>query len=312
MSCKDVFVHAKALVEPGAQIGEGTRVWAFAHILQGARIGRDCNICDQTFIENDVVLGDRVTIKCGVHLWDGVELQDDVFIGPCVAFTNDKFPRSKQYPAAFAKTVVCKGASIGANATILPGLKIGAQAMVGAGAVVTRDVPPHAVVIGNPARIVSYVDTPSKHALEADKKTTTQPSVVAGVRIYNLKHVEDLRGDLCVAEWEKDLPFNPARVFFVYNVPSERVRGEHAHKQCHQFLICVRGSLAVVVDDGKAREEFVLDQPWIGLYLPPKTWGIQYKYSEDAVLMVFASHRYEAGDYLRDYDEFLAHVRENG
>jgi acetyltransferase-like isoleucine patch superfamily enzyme len=154
------FIHEKALVEPGAHIGAGTRIWAFAHVLPGARIGSDCNICDHVFIENDVVIGDRVTVKSGVQLWDGVRLEDDVFVGPNATFTNDKFPRSKVYSDRFAgETVVKHGASIGANATILPGLTIGAGSMVGAGAVVTRDVPAKAVVVGNPARIVGYVDT---------------------------------------------------------------------------------------------------------------------------------------------------------
>jgi acetyltransferase-like isoleucine patch superfamily enzyme len=152
-----VSVHQHALVEPGARIGPGTRIWAFAHILPGAVIGQDCNICDQTFIENDVVVGDRVTIKSGVQLWDGVTLGDDVFVGPNATFTNDPFPRSRQRPTSFPRTFVCNGASIGANATILPGLTIGEAAMVGAGAVVTKDVPPEAIVVGNPARIVGYV-----------------------------------------------------------------------------------------------------------------------------------------------------------
>ncbi len=118
-----------------------TRVWAFAHILPGATIGRDCNICDHVFIENDVLVGDRVTVKCGVQLWDGVTIEDDVFIGPNATFTNDPFPRSRQRPAAFTTTLVRRGASIGANATLIPGITVGANAMIGAGAVVTHDVP---------------------------------------------------------------------------------------------------------------------------------------------------------------------------
>jgi hypothetical protein len=113
-----------------------------------------------------------------------------------------------------------------------------------------------------------------------------------------------------VAEWEKDLPFAPRRVFLVYDVPSAKVRGEHAHKACHQLLVCVKGSVAVIADDGVTREEYVLDRPWLGLHLPPRVWGIQYKYSNDAVLMVFASHTYDANDYIRDYDEFMKLVRE--
>jgi acetyltransferase-like isoleucine patch superfamily enzyme len=148
-----VFIHPKALCE-SCRIGTGTRIWAFAHVLSGAAIGRDCNICDGVFIENDVIVGDRVTVKCGVQLWDGLRLEDDVFVGPNATFTNDPFPRSRIRPAAFPMTIVRAGASIGANATILPGIEIGAGAMVGAGAVVTRDVAPQALVVGNPARFV--------------------------------------------------------------------------------------------------------------------------------------------------------------
>ena len=149
------FKHETAIVE-SSTVGEGTRVWAYAHILPGAAIGADCNICDQTFIENDVRIGDRVTVKCGVQVWDGITLEDDVFVGPNATFSNDPFPRSGQRPELYVRTLVKRGASIGANATVLPGLTIGEKAMVGAGAVVTRDVPPMAIVTGNPARIVGY------------------------------------------------------------------------------------------------------------------------------------------------------------
>ncbi len=138
------------------KIGAGTRIWQFCVILPGARIGNDCNICSHVFIENDVIVGDRVTIKCGVQLWDGIRIENDVFIGPNVTFSNVDKPRSKQYPPAFLQTIVKCGASIGANATILPGITIGEGAMVGAGAVVVRDVPAGVTVVGNPAREIQH------------------------------------------------------------------------------------------------------------------------------------------------------------
>ena len=148
----EFFKHPASIVESN-QIGARTRIWAFAHVLPGATIGTDCNICDHVFIENDVRIGDRVTVKCGVQLWDGVVLEDDVVVGPNATFTNDPTPRSKRPPLQFLRTVVKAGASVGANATILPGIIIGRYAMVGAGAVVTHNVPENAIVVGNPARI---------------------------------------------------------------------------------------------------------------------------------------------------------------
>jgi UDP-2-acetamido-3-amino-2,3-dideoxy-glucuronate N-acetyltransferase len=146
------FIHERALVE-SPWIGEGTRVWAFAHVMPGARIGADCNLCDHTYVEGGAVLGDRVTIKSGVYVWDGVTLEDDVFVGPQATFTNDPFPRSR-VPFACIPTTVGRGASLGAGCVLLPGIRVGERAMVGAGAVLTADVPDDAVVVGNPARIV--------------------------------------------------------------------------------------------------------------------------------------------------------------
>lgn len=307
----EAFVHPHALCE-SPHLGAGTRVWAFAHVLPGARIGTDCNICDHVFIENDVLMGNRVTIKCGVQLWDGLRLEDDVFIGPNVTFTNDIFPRSKQYPQNFLVTHVRRGASIGANATILPGVTIGARAMVGAGAVVTRSVPPNAVVVGNPAKIVGYVDAVAHTAdeLTGDPSVTTavvgvRETRVRGVTLHTLSQVVDMRGSLAVAELGRDVPFEARRYFLVYDVPSIEIRGEHAHLQCAQFLVAVKGSLHVVADDGYCRQEFVLNHPSQGLLLPPMTWGIQYRYSSDAVLLVLASEHYDVADYIRDYDVFL-------
>ena len=137
-------------------------------------------------------------------------------------------------------------------------------------------------------------------------------SRVAGVRLHLLREVKDARGDLCVAEVGDDLPFAVRRSFLIYNVPNAELRGEHAHRQCGQFLLAVAGSIHVIADDGRQREEFRLDRPSLGLYLPPMTWGIQYRYSEGAVLLVLASDPYDPADYIRDYDEFLALRRDGG
>lgn len=150
-------VHSTADVQ-SSDIGDQTVIWQFSVILQGAKIGQNCNINCHTFIENDVVVGDNVTVKPGVYLWDGLKIEDNVFIGPNVTFTNDKYPRSKQYPDLFQKTILRKGCSIGANATILGGISIGESAIIGAGSVVTKDVPAYAILRGNPASIIGWVD----------------------------------------------------------------------------------------------------------------------------------------------------------
>lgn len=146
------MIHKTSEVQTN-HIGSNTNVWQFCVILKGAKIGDNCNICSHCFIENDVLIGNNVTIKCGVQIWDGITIEDDVFIGPNVTFTNDLYPRSKVYPEKFLTTRVCKGASIGANATILPGLTIGARSMVAAGSVVTKDVQEDTLVAGTPAKL---------------------------------------------------------------------------------------------------------------------------------------------------------------
>lgn len=311
----DFFQHDEALVET-TDVGEGTKVWAFSHLLPGAKVGNNCNICDHVFIENNVTVGDNVTIKSGVQLWDGVIVENNVFIGPNVTFTNDLFPRSKQYPEHFVKTNLREGCSIGANATILAGNEVGKNSMVGAGAVVTKDVPPNAIVVGNPARIIGYVNankaTIPEQSYEPDKnvkKIGSEPLEVPGVNLYTLPIIKDLRGSLSFAEYGQYLPFVVRRYFVVFDVKSREVRGEHAHRQLHQFLVCVKGSCSVVVDDGTNMEEVKLNSPQYGLHIPPMVWGIQYKYTNDAVLLVLASDEYDESDYIRDYDRFLAEIR---
>lgn len=303
------MIHSSSDLQ-AKSIGINTRIWQFCVVLEGAKIGADCNICSHCFIENDVVIGDRVTLKCGVQLWDGLRIEDDVFIGPNVTFTNDKHPRSQQYPDTFARTTVKQGASIGANATILPGVTIGAGSMVGAGAVVTRDVPAGAIVVGNPAQITGYAKAERVTGgalIQADLDSIQ----VKGVSVHALQHIPDLRGNLCVTELGKQLNFETKRLFFVYGVPNAKVRGEHAHKACHQFLICIKGSVHVIVDDAVKQQEIIVDRPDIGLHIAPGVWGVQYRYSDDAILAVLASHPYDEADYMRDYDEFLGWKRNN-
>jgi acetyltransferase-like isoleucine patch superfamily enzyme/dTDP-4-dehydrorhamnose 3,5-epimerase-like enzyme len=306
------FVHPQGLCE-STQVGTGTTIWAFAHVLPGAVIGADCNVCDGVFIENDVVVGDRVTIKCGVQLWDGLRVADDVFIGPNATFSNDLFPRSKDRPPSFLRTEIHEGASIGANATILPGVVIGRRAMIGAGAVVTASVPANAKVVGNPGRIIGYVD--DVRIAEADTDASRGVQVVddhalpAGVRIVEVPNHMDMRGSLAAGEVGADIPFTPQRFFVVFDVPSQHVRGEHAHHTCAQFLVCLAGSVMVHLDDGHRRAEVLLDTRDRGVLVPPLVWASQFKYSADAVLLVLASHEYDKDDYIRDYGQFLDLVR---
>lgn len=305
----DYFVHSHGIVEPGARIGARTRVWAFAHILPGAKLGEDCNICDHCYIENDVVMGDRVTVKPFVPLPDGLRVEDDVFIGPNAAFTNDHFPRSKQYPSEFLRTTLRRGCSIGANAVVLPGVTVGHYAMVGSGSLVSKNVPPNAVVMGVPARVVGFVNSArnGRNRVIADGENTDE-LLATGASLFKLKLVHDTDGSLAVNEFSRLLPFTSHRYFVVYNVPDDDVRGQHGHRVQHEFLTCIRGSCQVLVDDGAHRAEVLLDSPEKGLHLPPMRWATQYKYSPDAALVVLSSGEYDPADYIHDYDEFLSPV----
>lgn len=301
-----VYIDSRSDVQ-ATHIGTNTKIWQYCVILPKARIGSECNICANVFIENEVIIGNRVTVKCGVQLWDGITVEDDVFVGPNVTFTNDKLPRSKQHPESYCKTYIEQGASIGANATILP-VHIGRYAMIGAGAVVTSDVPPYAIVIGNPSRIVGYVGTSNNEEVVCPETGSITRTGKTGAQLILLPSFSDMRGDLTVLEWQKQIPFTVNRIFYTYNTLSSKVRGEHAHKQCHQFLIAVSGSLKVIADNGFVREEYHLTRPDQGLYLPPGIWGIQYMHQPATVLLVLASHAYDKNDYIRNYADYLEFV----
>jgi len=207
-----------------------------------------------------------------------------------------------------ARAVIRAGAIIGA------GVEIGTGAIVDPGTVVLTNIPPNAVVRGNPARIIGYARGWGAGSVPVSRrfaKILTRKSVeivpldVGTCAVYLMPKIVDLRGALSVGEVMRDLPFLPQRYFMVYEVPSEELRGEHAHHTCQQFLVCVHGSCQALVDDGTQRAEVTLDDPTVGLYMPAMIWGTQYRYSQDAILLVFASREYDPADYIREYPAFL-------
>lgn len=242
-----------------------------------------------------------VRIDAGAFVAPAVQLGAGVRVGPNAVVLA---PES----ADETPTVVEHDAVIGANATILPGVTVGFEAQVRPGSVVSRSVPPRAIADGNPALIVGYVDAerPSQPgARDATGAPGSQPTRVRGVSLLPLRSATDMRGALAVAQTDDGIPFEPRRWFLVYDVPSAETRGQHAHRRCHQLLIAVSGSVRVVADDGDTREEFILDRPNLGLYLPAMIWGIQYGYMPQSVLLVVASEPYDPSDYIRDYAEFI-------
>jgi hypothetical protein len=201
--------------------------------------------------------------------------------------------------------VVGRESVVGARATIEGPVTIGRYAQVEAGTLLLTDVPARAIVGGAPARITGYVGTA---AASRGTSTLGDLGAVRGARLVALPDIRDVRGALSFAEVGAQLPFAPRRVFIQYDVPSREARGEHAHRELHQFLLCVHGSVKTLVDDGRHRAEVVLDRPSLGLHVPPRVWGGQFAYEPDSVLVVLASASYDAADYIRDYGEFEALV----
>ena len=294
----DAFIHPQALCET-EHIGPKSRIWAFAHLLPGARVGAECNICDEVFIENDVILGDRVTVKCGVQLWDGVRVEDDVFIGPNATFTNDGFPRSRQVPASFPRTVVRRGASIGANATVLPGVTVGPSAMVGAATMVVQDVPANAVLVGNPGRIIGYAD-----ATDIAGPRDLRPNDPG--RAIEVPTFQDSRGRLALWPLDGALPFVPKQMYIVTGAPDGGARGGGAYRNSHQLLVATQGSVRVALDDRRTRIVVTLSAANIGLHVPPGVWSLQFGHSPDAALLVLASGSNLPEERIADYAEFLS------
>lgn len=246
----------------------------------------------QTANYNDCIIPDSARIESGV------------FLGQRVILAGENI-------------VVSENARLDAACVIADGVTIGQGAWIRAGAVVLRSIPPNAIAEGNPAQVVGYVDRPIKDERQAPRHIDVQSfnALARPTRIsldvgdsalYLMRRINDSRGSLTVGEVPTELPFSPARYFAVFGVPSVELRGEHAHKQCQQFLICLNGSCRVLLDDGERRCEITLDRPDMGVFMPEMIWGTQYRYSPDATLLVFASRLYESDDYLRTYDEFLS------
>jgi UDP-2-acetamido-3-amino-2,3-dideoxy-glucuronate N-acetyltransferase len=261
-------------------------------------------------IHPTAIIGDQVQIANGVSVGAGtVILGPSRISGGCfIAAGCILDPGDDGGSIEVGSNVVIEPGSI-----IVSGLRISDGARIKAGSVVGRDVPPYAVVAGDPAQIVGYTlslekqDSTSVPVISAGQhpaRVGVTKTGVNGVSLHRLPGVLDLRGNLTVGEFGRNVPFEPKRYFMVFGVPNAEVRGEHAHRTCEQFLICPHGRCSVVADDGVHRQEFLLDDPTIGLYLPPMTWGIQYKYSPDAILLVFASEYYDPDEYIRNYEEF--------
>ncbi len=266
-----------------------------------ARIGPNCHLQGNIAIEANVVL------KGGITLIGDIVIGRNSILEPGVCIAS---PKPGQ-PQASPVVRIGHQVHVGAGTVLLSGVSIGHHAWIEPGTVVLRNIPPHAVVSGNPAAISGYMDDPAyqgrmaANAVSLSDNPGVRSCLAEGVTVHQFARIRDLRGDLSVGEFERNLPFLPKRYFIVYDVPSTETRGEHAHKKCHQFLICVAGSVSVVVDDGIRREEVLLDNPNTGLFIPAGIWGIQYKYSANGTLLVFASEYYDASDYIRNYEEFL-------
>jgi serine acetyltransferase len=277
-----------------------------SQIDPAAVVGDDCEIASTAVVGAGVTLERAVTIAPGA-----------LVLGPCtIGGTSEIGPRAVLSSGGDSEASLRleAGVQVMAGAVIAAPVTIARGAIVRPGAVVQSDVPPHAIVAGNPAEIVGYTlsaDRAQGDAVESARSHVEGVSTcsVRGVELHRLPRILDLRGNLTVGEFGRSMPFEAKRYFIVFDVPNAEIRGEHAHRTCNQFLICTRGRCSVVVDDGASREEFLLNDPAIGLHIPAMTWGVQYKYSSDAALLVFASEYYDPAEYIRDYAEFLALAR---
>ncbi len=263
-------IHTTASIAEGAVFSDDLHLGAFSVIEAGANIGRSVVIGSGAIISSNSTIDDCVAIASGV-----IFSADGVKVG--------------------------EGAKIGANA-VIGRVHIGIGSEVMPATIVTKNVPPYAIVSGNPAQIIGYTATAE---ISAKPMSLANEDSLTGAKRLAIPKFSDLRGDLNVLEFNDQLPFAIKRLFYTYNIATSEIRGEHAHKECEQLLISVAGSLNVIVDDGGNREEYILDSPDTGLYIPAGCWAVMYKHTPDSVLLVLASLPYDEADYIRDYEEFL-------
>jgi acetyltransferase-like isoleucine patch superfamily enzyme len=304
------MVHPSAVVEDGAAIGAGAKVGPHAHVERAAVVEPGAQLGANTVVRSGAHIGTAALLGPGVFVDRGCTIGADARIGPSAALLSSPTASGvrKSEPSSVADDV-----AIGANATVLAGVCVAAHAVVGPGAVVEHDVPPYAIAEGVPAHIVGYRSSAHHHAERRLRASELDddlfPAKLGRATLRLHPRVDDLRGSLSFAEIGSGLPFEPKRYFTVFGVPSREVRGEHAHRELEEVLICVHGECTVMVNDGVERAEVVLDRPDVSLHLPSMVWTAQFAYSSDAVLLALCFDVYDAGDYIRSYDEFEGLVR---
>jgi len=250
-------------------------------------------------LTGEPLLGVDVSIGAGARIDGVVTIGDRARFGPNVVVTG----------TSAEPVQIGRDTELGAGVIVVPGVTVGPYALVQPGTVLTQDVPARAVVGGSPTRIVGYVGTGAAAPAPSPDRAVESLGNVRGAQLLELPAIADVRGALTFAQVGDHLPFVPRRMFVQYAVPSREARGEHAHREQHQLLVCVHGSVRALVDDGEHRAEALLDRPSLALHVPPMVWGGQYDYAPDSVLVVLASDVYSDGDYIRDYDEFETLIR---
>jgi len=246
-----------------------------------------------SFIHPAAYIGENVSISEGVYISDIVSISNNVYIGPNVTFVDSGVQNLSNDPIIISDQV-----RIGAGAVIYPGIKVGKNVVINPGSVVTESVPSNVEVAGNPAKIIAFLPQ------RPENLPPLKQGNVANVFEESYKNILDLRGSLTVIEFDNSLPFIPRRLFYISNVPNEKVRGEHAHICCQQLLVMGSGACTVSLDDGENQQVCHLRSIGDSVYIPPMVWAAQYSFTKDALMLVLASDHYDEADYIRNYDDF--------